>query len=580
MPRYFALRARLLRRLAPVLTSARWALAASLAARAGRLAAALAPPLLLRSFVDDVIVGHRFGLVAWLLIGFLAVFAVETALHCVELAARNRGASRIALRIRHRNLEAALMTGAAAGAGDLKRAVEEDVTHVEGVLQEHVLGTLLAGVRLLALAAILTAMSWQLALIGFAFAAAISLISGRLAKGARATGVAMRRASGVWDNWLARSLRGWMEIKTLQLERRETDAVSRVRIPALQAAGRLNLMRWSNRAMGTAVDELAARAVLYFVGAVLIFAGSITAGVLIAFVRYYAAFVEDVQALRENNIAFHEAAAAVERALALHAGHPLDRIRAHEWGARGPARPVSVAVSGAAYFGEHGAPVVDRATLKIPAGAFVCMTGPSGGGKTTLTRLIAGDLAPAAGSVLLDGVPTTAMPPRALRDTFARVGDDSAVLNISIRDNLLLAAPGASDGDLWKALAAAAFERELRSLPGGLDTLIGERGMKLSGGQRQRLLVARALLLDRAVLLLDEATSQVDPRADQEIQNRLRGLSGGKTVITVAHRLASVQAAAAIYVIEGGRVTAHGAHDRLMADSAAYRRLFASQASA
>lgn len=104
--------------------------------------------------------------------------------------------------------------------------------------------------------------------------------------------------------------------------------------------------------------------------------------------------------------------------------------------------------------------------------------------------------------------------------------------------------------------------------------------MKLSGGQRQRLLVARALLLDRAVLLLDEATSQVDPRADQEIQNRLRGLSGGKTVITVAHRLASVQAAAAIFVIEGGRVTAHGAHDRLMADSAAYRRLFASQASA
>ena len=579
-PRYFALRLRLLRRLAPVLTSARWALAASLAARAGRLAVALAPPLLLRSFVDDVIVGHRFGLVTWLLLGFLAVFAVETALQCAELAARNRAAGRIALRIRHRNLEAALMTGAAVGAGDLKRAVEEDVTHIEGMLQEHILGTLLAGIRLLALAAILTVMSWQLALIGFAFAAAISLISGRLAKGARATGVAMRRADGVWDNWLTRSLRGWMEIKTLQLERRETDAVSRVRIPAQQAAGRLNLMRWSNRAMGTAVDELATRAVLYFVGAVLIFAGAITAGVLIAFVRYYAAFVEDVQALRENNIAFHEAAAAVERALALHAGHPLDRIRAHEWVARGPARPVSVAVSDATYLGEHRGPVVDRATLRIPAGAFVCMTGPSGSGKTTLTRLIAGDLRPAAGSVRLDGVPTTAMPPRALRDTFARVGDDSAVLNISIRDNLLLAAPGAADGDLWEALAAASFEREIRSLPNGLDTLIGERGMKLSGGQRQRLLVARALLLDRAGLLLDEATSQVDPRADQAIQNRLRGLSGGKTVITVAHRLASVQAAAAIFVIEDGRVTARGTHDRLIADSAAYRRLFASQASA
>ena len=578
MPRYFALRVRLLRRLAPVLTQARWALAASFAARAARLAVVLAPPLLLRSFIDDVIVGRRFGLVACLLSAFLAVFMAETALQCVELAARNRAASRIALRVRHRNLEAALMAGASAGAGDLKRAVEEDVTHVDGVLQEHVLGTLLAGVRLLALAVILAAMSWHLALIGFAFAGGISLISGRLATGARETGVAMRRADGVWDNWLARSLRGWMEIKTLQLERRETDAVSRVRIPAQQAAGRLNLVRFGNRVMGQAVDELATRAALYFVGAVLIFAGTITAGVLIAFVRYYATFVEDVRMLRENNIAFHEAAAAVERALALHAEHPLDRIRAQEWGERGPARPVSVTVSGATYLGEGRAPVVDRATLAIPAGAFVCIAGESGSGKTTLIRLIAGDLRPAAGSVLLDGVPATAVPPRALRDTFARVGDDSAVLNISIRDNLLLAAPGAADGELWEALATASFDREIRALPGGLDTLIGERGMKLSGGQRQRLLLARALLLDRAGLLLDEATSQVDPRADQEIQNRLRRLSGRKTVVTVAHRLASVQAAAAIFVIEDGRVMAHGTHDRLMADSAAYRRLFASQA--
>ncbi len=577
MPRYVVVRWRLLKRLAPFLKSVRLVLAASLCARALQFAAALAPPLLLRSFVDDVIIGHRTGLVVWLLLGFLAAFAAETALKAVELAARNRVAARLALRIRHHNCEAALMTGTAVGSGDLKRSVEEDVAQIDGVLQEHILGTLLVGIRLLVLAAILATMSWHLALIGFVLAGAISLISGRLARGARETGVAMRRADGLWDNWLTRSLRGWMEIKTLQLERRQTDAVLQVRLPAQQAGGKLNLVRWSNRAMGQAVDELATRAALYFVGAVMIFAGQITAGTLIAFVRYYSSFVEDVQALRENNIAFHEAAAAVHRALALHAEHSLKEIRTDEWVGRRPATPIRVKVAEATYRGEGGVPVVDQATLDIRAGAFVCITGASGSGKTTLTRLMAGDLRPTSGDVLLDDVPTAAMSRRHLHDAFACVGDDSSVLNITIRDNLLLASPRARDGELWTALASASFAEEVRALPDGLGTLIGERGVKLSGGQRQRLLLARALLLDRSGLLLDEATSQVDPRADLEIQNSLKRLRGTKTVITIAHRHASVRAAESIAVLEDGRVTATGTHEELMEDSPAYRHLFAKQ---
>ena len=577
MPRYVVVRWRLLKRVAPFLRSVRRVLAASLCVRALQFAAALAPPLLLRSFVDDVIIGHRMDLVAWLLLGFLAAFAAETALRAVELATRNRVAARLALRIRHHNCEAALMTGTAVGSGDLKRSVEEDVAQIDGVLQEHILGTLLVGIRLLVLAAILATMSWHLALIGFVLAGAISLISGRLARGARETGVAMRRADGLWDNWLTRSLRGWMEIKTLQLERRQTDAVLQVRLPAQQASGKLNLVRWSNRAMGQAVDELATRAALYFVGAVMIFAGQITAGTLIAFVRYYSSFVEDVQALRENNIAFHEAAAAVERALALHAEHTLEEIRTDEWVDRRPAKPVGVRMSEATYHGEGGVPVVEQATLDIRAGAFVCITGASGSGKTTLTRLMAGDLRPTSGDVLLDDVSTAAMSRRHLHDAFACVGDDSSVLNITIRDNLLLASPRARDDELWQALASASFAEEVRALPDGLGTLIGERGMKLSGGQRQRLLLARALLLDRSGLLLDEATAQVDPRADLEIQDFLKRLRGTRTVITVAHRLASVRAAEAIAVLEDGRVTATGTHEELMEDSPAYRHLFAKQ---
>ena len=152
MPRYFVVRWRLLRRLAPFLKSVRLALTTSLCVRALQFAVALGPPLLLRSFVDDVIIGGSIGLVVWLLLGVLVAFAAETALKAAEVAARHRVAARLAVRMRHRNCEAALMTGRTVGSGDLKRAVEEDVTHIDGVLQDHILGTLLVGIRLLVLA--------------------------------------------------------------------------------------------------------------------------------------------------------------------------------------------------------------------------------------------------------------------------------------------------------------------------------------------------------------------------------------------------------------------------------------------
>ena len=188
-----------------------------------------------------------------------------------------------------------------------------------------------------------------------------------------------------------------------------------------------------------------------------------------------------------------------------------------EWVNRRPAQPIGARVAEATYRGEGGVPVVEQATLDIRAGSFVCITGESGSGKTTLTRVMAGDLRPTSGDVLLDDVSTTSMSRRRLHDAFSYVGADSSVLNITIRDILLLASPHAKDGELWNALSCASFAEEARALPDELGTLIGERGMKLSGGQRQRLLLARALLLDRSAMLLDEATSQVDPRADLEI---------------------------------------------------------------
>ena len=191
--------------------------------------------------------------------------------------------------------------------------------------------------------------------------------------------------------------------------------------------------------------------------------------------------------------------------------------------------------------------------------------------------MLAGELAADSGSVLVDGEPIQSLSERERFDTFAYVGDDSTVLNISVRENLLLAEAALPDHELRRALGIVAMEEEVEAMDDGLDTLIGERGTKLSGGQRQRLLLARAILSDRPILVLDEATSQVDPRTDARVHGALQRLRSRKSVITISHRLSTVLNADSIAVIDRGRLVATGTHADLLASSQEYRRLFARQ---
>ncbi len=212
-------------------------------------------------------------------------------------------------------------------------------------------------------------------------------------------------------------------------------------------------------------------------------------------------------------------------------------------------------------------------SLQIDPGETVAIVGPSGAGKSTLFLLAQRFYDPQSGAIKIDGVPLTSADPGEVRRRMALVPQEGVLFAASARDNLRYGQPDADDAAIWEAARAANAEGFLRDLPDGLDTFLGEGGIRLSGGQRQRLAIARAILRDAPILLLDEATSALDAESERLVQDALDRLMENRTTLVIAHRLATVRKADRIVVMEDGRIVEQGTHDQLSQGGGLYARL-------
>ncbi|WP_300527868.1 ABC transporter ATP-binding protein/permease [Maricaulis sp.] len=223
---------------------------------------------------------------------------------------------------------------------------------------------------------------------------------------------------------------------------------------------------------------------------------------------------------------------------------------------------------------------VSGVSLDIPAGSFVGLCGPSGAGKSTMLKLLFRFYDPASGRVLIDGQDLTSVEQDSVRDALGLVPQEVVLFNDSLRANVIYGRPEASNEDIMAALERAQLGEFVRNLPEGLETKVGERGLKLSGGEKQRVGVARAILKDPAVLVLDEATSALDSETEKEVQAALSEAARGRTTIAVAHRLSTIAAADQIIVMDEGAIAETGTHGELLALDGIYARMWARQSEA
>ncbi|WP_296268678.1 ABC transporter transmembrane domain-containing protein [Pseudomonas sp. UBA6562] len=318
---------------------------------------------------------------------------------------------------------------------------------------------------------------------------------------------------------------------------------------------------------------LGAVGVMLWVGGMDVIAGRISAGELAAFVFYSLIVGGSLGTISEVLGELQRAAGAAQRIAELLAAPPAI-VAPSAPAALGRSRGL-IELQGLrfAYPSRPDHPAIEQLDLRIEPGQTLALVGPSGAGKSTLFDLLLRFYDPQQGRILIDGQTIDGLDPDVLRAQFALVAQHPALFRGSIEANLRYGRPEASFAEVERAARSAHAHDFIEQLPQGYQTLLGEGGIGLSGGQRQRLAIARALLVDAPILLLDEATSALDAQSEHLIQQALPQLLSGRTTLVIAHRLATVQHADRIVVMDKGRVVASGTHRQLLDSSPLYARL-------
>ena len=242
------------------------------------------------------------------------------------------------------------------------------------------------------------------------------------------------------------------------------------------------------------------------------------------------------------------------------------------------APPASLAFEDVQFGYNPNRQILKGVSFSVPAGHRLAIVGPTGAGKSTISRLLFRFYDVTGGAVLVDGLDVRDPQQDSLRAAIGVVPQDTVLFNDTIRYNIAYGRPGASQAEVEAAARAAQVHDFVRRLPEGYDTRVGERGLKLSGGEKQRVAIARTILKNPRILILDEATSALDTRTEQDIQTALRAVSRNRTTLVIAHRLSTVVDADEILVLQDGRVAERGTHASLLAKDGLYAQMWALQA--
>ncbi len=570
-----------LRRIGRLFTPYRWQMAIVTAIIVASSIVGLASPFLLRAVIDTALPHRNVRLLAWLVIGMVAVAAVTSAFGVIQTWISTRVGQHVMHGLRtsvfgHLQRQSmAFFTRTRSG--EVQSRITNDIGGMESVVTSTATSIAANLTTAIATAVAMVALSWRLSLISLVVMPPAIYLTRKVARMRRAITTQQQRELANLNVTIEEglSISGVQLAKTMGTGPSLVDrfTTSSARLIDLELHSQL-AGRW--RMASLSIIFAAIPAVIYLAAGLPVTADTITIGTLIAFTTLQNSLFRPVTGLLSTSVSVISSLALFARIFE-YLDLPVE--------VDDPARPADVdaaQVTGHVRledvsFTYPGAdrPAVIGVNVDVPAGSALALVGETGSGKTTLASLIARLYDPSSGTVRVDGTDIRDMRLADLAAVVGVVSQETYLLHTTVRENLRYARPDATDAEIEDAAGAAQIHDLIAGLPDGYDTMVGSRGHRFSGGEKQRLAIARTLLRDPPVLVLDEATSALDTETERAVQKAFDNLAQGRTTITIAHRLSTVRNADQIIVLDHGRVVEAGTHLSLIAGEGRYADLAA-----